>query len=226
MIKRFFDILISVIVLSLFCPILVTCALLVFFEDWSNPIYSALRVGKAGKKFYMFKIRSMRVNADSTGVDSTGADDPRITCVGKYIRRLKIDELSQFFNVLLGDMSIVGPRPNTLSEVLKYSDEESHLLSVKPGITDFASIVFSNEGEILRFSEDPVKDYNKFIRPWKSELGLLYVKHSSVSIDFLVIFITAVSLVSRPVSLKFLSAIIRRLSARPEVVQIAAKGIN
>lgn len=224
--KRVLDILISAIILCVFSPVLVLGTLMVFLEDRRNPIYSAARIGKSGKRFYMFKIRSMRVDADSSGVESTGENDPRITNIGKYIRKLKVDELSQFVNVLLGDMSIVGPRPNTAGEVGKYSDEERHLLSLKPGITDFSSIVFANEGEILKFSQDPDKDYDELIRPWKSELGLLYVKHSSTLIDLLIITATAVSLVNRAASLRLVSTIIRQLSARSEVVRFSARGLS
>ena len=124
MTKRFFDVTVSAIVLIVFSPILVIAMLAVFFEDLNNPIYTAKRVGKNAKLFSMYKIRSMRVGADQSGVESTSSDDVRITKIGAYIRKYKIDELSQFANVLVGDMSIVGPRPNTINEVEKYSDEE------------------------------------------------------------------------------------------------------
>ena len=119
----------------------------------------------------MYKLRTMIINADSTGVDSTSSNDNRITSVGKFIRKFKIDEISQLINVLLGDMSLVGPRPNVLREILMYTDLEKELLTVKPGITDFASIVFSDEGEILSDSDDPDIDYNQLIRPGKGYLG-------------------------------------------------------
>ena len=124
----------------------------------------------------MVKIRSMIINADKTGVDSTSSDDMRITSVGKVIRKLKLDELSQLWNVLIGDMSLVGPRPNVKSETDLYTKIEKNLLNVKPGITDFSSIVFSDEGDILSGSDDPDLLYNQLIRPWKSRLSLFYIE--------------------------------------------------
>ena len=120
----------------------------------------------------MIKLRSMIVNAEKSKVDSTSSNDPRITKIGKIIRKLKLDELSQLFNVFIGEMSLVGPRPNVKRETDLYTKVEKNLLSVKPGITDFASIIFSDESEILKNVDDPDISYNQLIRPWKSRLGL------------------------------------------------------
>ena len=126
----------------------------------------------------------MIVNADSSGVDSTSTDDNRITKVGSLIRQFKIDEIPQLINVLLGQMSFVGPRPNVRSDVDLYTKKEELLLTIKPGITDFSSIIFSDEGEILSGSKDPDLKYNQIIRPWKSRLGILYIQNASFLLDF------------------------------------------
>ena len=128
----------------------------------------------------MIKLRSMIVNAEKSKVDSTSSNDPRITKIGKIIRKLKLDELSQLFNVFIGEMSLVGPRPNVKRETDLYTEVEKNLLRVKPGITDFASIIFSDESEILKNVDDPNISYNQLIRPWKSRLGLFYIKKQSI----------------------------------------------
>src|SRR5205085_2537536 len=135
-------------------------------------------------------LRSMVVGADKAGVASTGATDPRVTRVGQFIRRYKLDELPQLWNVLKGDMSLIGPRPNVPSEVDKYTGEERRMLQVRPGVTDLASIVFSDEGEILKASNDPDLDYNRLIRPWKSRLALFYVDHRSLGLDARILLLT------------------------------------
>lgn len=226
MIKRFFDITFSICILSLFSPILVIAMLVVFSEDLKNPIYTAKRVGKSGRLFSMYKIRSMRVGADKSGVESTSTNDVRITRIGKYIRKYKVDELSQFVNVLIGDMSIVGPRPNTIKEVEKYTDDEKRLLSIKPGITDIASIVFSNEGEILRLSSNPDEDYERLIRPWKSELGLCYVIHHSFILDIKVMFGTAIAIFDRSRALTIMSKQLTKLQCRKELIEFTKVGLN
>ena len=226
MTKRFFDITLSAVILIVFSPILTIAMLAVFFEDLKNPIYTAKRVGRNAKLFPMYKIRSMRVGADKTGVESTSSDDVRITKVGAYIRRYKIDELSQFVNVLFGDMSIVGPRPNTINEVEKYSDEEQRLLLMKPGITDIASIVFSNEGDILRLSANPDKDYERLIRPWKSELALTYVNHNNVILDIIIMFGTAIAIFDRSRALRIMAKQLSKLQCRKELIEFTKVGLN
>jgi lipopolysaccharide/colanic/teichoic acid biosynthesis glycosyltransferase len=224
--KRFFDVTISAIILIVFSPILVIAMLAVFFEDLKNPIYTAKRVGKNTKLFSMYKIRSMRVGADKNGVESTSSNDVRITKIGAYIRKFKIDELSQFVNVLVGDMSIVGPRPNTINEVEKYSDEEQRLLSMKPGITDIASIVFSNEGDILRLSSNPDKDYERLIRPWKSELALTYVNHNNVILDIIIMLGTAIAIFDRSRALRIMAKQLSKLQCRKELIDFTKVGLN
>jgi lipopolysaccharide/colanic/teichoic acid biosynthesis glycosyltransferase len=153
--KRVFDFILAFIGLILSSPILLPVIFLIWIQDWNSPFYIAPRVGKGEKPFKMLKLRSMIMNADKTGVDSTSSNDKRITGVGKFIRKYKLDELSQLWNVLIGDMSLVGPRPNVKRETDLYTIEEKKLLIVRPGITDFSSIVFSDEGEILKDQIDP-----------------------------------------------------------------------
>lgn len=178
--KRAFDILFSVCGLLISASILLPSILLVYLQDFRMPFYIAPRVGKDGRIFKMVKLRSMVIGASRTGVDSTSRNDPRITPVGRFIRKYKLDELTQLWNVLLGSMSIVGPRPNVERETNLYTDIERRLLSVRPGLTDFSSIVFADEEAILADAEDPDLRYNQLIRPWKSRLGLFYIDHQSL----------------------------------------------
>ena len=146
---------------------------LVYRQDKESPFYMAPRVGRNNTIFKMAKLRSMVSNADKSGVDSTSANDSRITPIGHKIRKYKLDELTQLWNVFIGDMSLVGPRPNVQRDVDLYTKDEKNLLNVRPGITDFSSIVFSDEGDILKDKKDPDLSYNQLIRPWKSRLGLI-----------------------------------------------------
>ena len=153
--KRLFDIVGSSLGLIVASPVLLPVMFLVWKQDGHSPFYVAPRIGKGGKQFKMVKLRSMIINADKSGVDSTGVNDQRITKIGHFIRRYKLDELTQLWNVLIGDMSLVGPRPNVQRETDLYTVLERKLLTVKPGITDISSIVFSDEGDILKDVEDP-----------------------------------------------------------------------
>ena len=150
MLKRLFDFFTSIVLLLAFSPILLIFSFLIWKQDYHTPFYIAPRVGKNGKIFKMIKFRSMIINADQSGVDSTSSNDSRITKLGKFIRKFKIDELPNFINIFKGDMSFVGPRPNVKRETDLYTNKEKLLLSVRPGITDLASIVFSDEGDILK----------------------------------------------------------------------------
>src|SRR6185312_1631464 len=176
---------------------LVLTGLAILLYDFGSPFYIATRVGLAGRPFRMIKFRSMVLKADRSGVTSTSATDARITPVGRLVRKCKLDELVQLWNVLIGEMSLVGPRPNVPSGVAVYTAEELGLLEVKPGITDFASIVFADEGDILSGRPDPDLAYDQLIRPWKSRLGLFYIGKRSLSLDCKVILLTLLALVSR-----------------------------
>lgn len=221
--KRLLDIFVSLAGLVVFSPILATFMFAIWVQDRRSPFFIANRVGIGGQLFRMVKLRSMVVGAAKTGVDSTGNDDVRITAVGRLIRKYKIDEVMQLWNVLLGDMSLVGPRPNVKAETDIYTKEERVLLSVKPGITDFSSIVFSDEGNILEGQEDPDLAYNQLIRPGKSRLGLFYISKASIALDIRLIWLTAVALVSRRSALVSLCKLMRNLDAKSDLVELASR---
>ena len=223
MARRILDIGVAVFALSVLSPLLAILLLLVWRQDGHSPFYVADRVGKDGRPFRMVKIRSMVVDADATGVESTSACDTRITGLGHFIRRWKIDELSQLWNVLKGDMSLVGPRPNTTREVASYSRREMGLVAVRPGITDFSSIVFSDEGDILKGSSDPDADYTRLIRPWKSELGLLYVRHASVFLNLGLIWLTALAIVDKRRALNSLDKLLARCGCPDNLREVAMR---
>lgn len=191
MLKRFFDFFVSLSLFIGLLPILAFVAFLVKFDDGGPVFYRGLRVGLHGRGFRMFKFRSMVLNADKIGGPSTSDDDPRLTRAGRWIRRLKLDEIPQLLNVIKGEMSLVGPRPEVPSEVDLYTPEERRLLSVRPGITDLASLEFHNEGEILKGSPDPHEAYRRLIRPEKIRLGLDYVQNRSLALDLKILGKTA-----------------------------------
>ena len=226
MMKRIFDFLISLIGLTLCSPFLIPVIIIVWMQDWHSPFYIAERVGQGDKPFKMVKLRSMIINAHKSGVDSTSSNDKRITGVGRIIRRYKLDELSQLWNVLIGDMSLVGPRPNVKRETDLYTTEEKKLLTVKPGITDFSSIVFSDEGEILKDQPDPDIAYNQLIRPWKSRLGIFYVENRNLSVDIKLVFLTVVSILSRDKALLKVSHLLQKLNADDDLVRIALRKVT
>jgi len=221
--KRLLDIAGSGLGLVLASPVLLPVMFLVWIQDWHSPFYVAPRVGRGERPFRMVKLRSMVINADKSGVDSTAANDRRITRVGHFIRRFKLDELTQLWNVLLGDMSLVGPRPNVKRETDLYTSEEKRLLSVKPGITDLASIVFSDEGEILRGQPDPDIAYNQLIRPGKGFLGLFYIEHRTLWLDLRLCVLTVIAILSRERALAGVQRILRSLGADEPLLQLASR---
>lgn len=222
-IKRLLDITLSLIGLVIASTILLPVMFLVWKQDRHSPFYVAERMGKKEKPFKMVKLRSMIKNADAQGIDSTSANDMRITPVGHFIRSYKLDELTQLWNVLKGDMSLVGPRPNVKRETDLYTPQEKRLLSVKPGITDFASIVFSDEGEILADKSDPDIAYNQLIRPGKSRLGLFYIEHKNILVDLLLIAFTALAIISKQRSLRAVNALLKLLKAPNDLIMLAAR---
>ncbi|MDA7601982.1 sugar transferase [Gammaproteobacteria bacterium] len=221
--KRILDFIASFFGLIVISPVLFVVMFLVWIQDKKSPFYVSFRVGKDEKLFKIVKLRSMVVDADKTGVDSTSLNDSRITPIGHFIRKYKLDELSQLINVLQGNMSLVGPRPNVLNETALYSDEEKKLLSVKPGITDFASIVFSDESEILKDSKDPDLDYNQLIRPGKNYLGLFYIEKSNFFLDITLCLTTIISIFSKKKSLAILNRILIRLNAPDAILKISSR---
>ena len=181
--KRSFDLILSLLGLIVLAPVFAAVAVAIKIESAGPVFYRGVRAGRYGKAFRIFKFRTMVEDADKIGGPSSSADDPRITRVGNFLRRYKLDELPQLLNVLRGEMSLVGPRPEVLQEVLLYTEEEKRLLDVRPGITDWASIRFRDEGEILRGSADPHAAYREKIRPEKIRLGLEYVERRSFLTD-------------------------------------------
>lgn len=221
---RLFDMALSLIGLSVASPLIALAMVAVFVSDGGSPIYAATRVGRDGRLFRMYKIRTMVIDAEKKGGSSTSNLDRRITHVGRWLRKFKLDELIQLWNVLKGDMSLVGPRPNVKEGGTElYTEEEKKLLSSAPGITDLASIVFSDEGSILAGSEDPDREYNRVIRPWKSRLALLYVQNKTPVLYMKIIVCTVLSMVSRAAALRIVARLIARLGADAELVAIASR---
>lgn len=221
--KRLLDIFLAGLIIFLTFPIILITLLLVYLYDKSWPVYSPTRIGKNKIPFKMHKARTMVVGADKSKVDTTGLHDKRITPIGGILRRYKLDELPQIWNVLVGEMSFVGPRPQIDREVCLYTAEEEKLLNVRPGITDFSSIVFSDLAEIVANSNDPNIAYNQLIRPWKSRLGLFYIEKSSIFLDVALILLTVVSIVSRSMSLKGISILLKFLKAPQELIQVCKR---
>jgi lipopolysaccharide/colanic/teichoic acid biosynthesis glycosyltransferase len=221
--KRTFDLLVAATGLALFSPLLVAVMLAIWLQDRRSPFYVAPRAARGGSEFRMVKFRSMVVDADKIGSSSTAATDRRITPVGRFVRAYKLDELVQLWNVLEGDMSLVGPRPQVLTDAGLYTETEKRMLTVRPGITDPASIVFSDEGDVLRGSSDPDLLYNRIIRPWKSRLALAYIDHRTFCTDFWLILLTVAAIASRPVALRALGNLLRRWQIDPLVVRMAAR---
>ena len=224
MFKRFFDIAVSAFGLLLLWPFLLLFMLLIWLQDFCSPFYIAPRARSRGRTFNMIKLRSMVKNADKQGGASTSASDRRITWVGKLIRKTKFDEVPQLWNVLKGDMSLVGPRPQVMRDVTDfYTEEEYHLFDARPGITDFASLVFADEGDILKGSQNPDLKYNQVIRPWKSRLGLFYTLHQTVWVDLQLIALTILSAISRPKALGGAQRLLRKLGADQQLITIAER---
>ncbi|MBN1526357.1 MAG: sugar transferase [Candidatus Omnitrophica bacterium] len=198
--KRAFDIIASVAGLILLSPVLLFVATLIKLEDGRPVFYRSVRIGRYGVPFAMYKFRTMIEDAETQGASSTSVDDPRITGIGRFLRRYKIDEIPQLINVFKGDMSLVGPRPQVKWAVDMYDNEQKKLLSVRPGITDYASLKFSDEGEILKGSDDPDRAYLEKIAPEKIRLGLEYVANKSLMIDLKILLMTLKTLFVRNIN--------------------------
>ncbi len=190
MLKRIFDIFFSLLgLIILFIPFLII-ALLIAIDSEGGIFYSQVRVGKNGTNFKLLKFRSMKKGSDKGGLITISENDARITKIGYTLRKYKIDELPQLINVLIGNMSLVGPRPEVKKYVDLYNEEQKQVLSVKPGITDYASIEYSNENKILGNAENPEKEYINEIMPAKLKLNLKYIAEQGVLTDFKIIFNT------------------------------------
>jgi lipopolysaccharide/colanic/teichoic acid biosynthesis glycosyltransferase len=221
--KRVIDFVVSALALFFLSPLVVPILFLVWLQDYRSPFYIAPRVGKDEKLFKMIKIRSMIIDADKSGVDSTSSGDQRITKLGKFIRAYKLDELGQLANVFLGNMSLVGPRPNVERETRLYSELEKKLLTVKPGITDFASIVFSDEGDILYGHSDPDLTYNQLIRPGKSALGIFYIENARFIVDLKILILTILSFINRQEALNKLQTMLKNMKAPIHLIELSGR---
>lgn len=187
---RFLDILFSIIGLLILSPLFLLIYIFIRLESKGGGFYSQVRVGKGGKDFKLFKFRSMRIGADKKGLITIGGRDSRITRIGYFIRKYKLDELPQLVNVLIGDMSLVGPRPEVRKYVDMYNAEQRKVLSVQPGITDYASIEYVDENVILGNASDPDKAYIERIMPDKIKYNMKYINHRSVKEYIKIIILT------------------------------------
>jgi len=190
MIKRIFDFFCSLIGIFIFSPILLIVSILIKIGSSGPVIYCSTRIGKNKKPFKLYKFRTLVANADKIGGPSTSNNDPRITKLGKILRKYKLDELPQLFNVIKGDMSLVGPRPEVPEYAKLYTKKEEIIFKIKPGITDYASLWNSDEGNILKNSLDPEKTYLEKIRPQKVKLQIKYFNEKSFLKDLIIILKT------------------------------------
>jgi lipopolysaccharide/colanic/teichoic acid biosynthesis glycosyltransferase len=195
--RRVIDVLFALCALIVFSPLMIAIAFLIKREDGGPVFYRGRRVGRSGAPFRMFKFRSMVLNAERLGGTATSDDDDRITRAGKLLRKYKLDELPQLINIVVGDMNLVGPRPEVQKYVDMYSDLEREILTARPGITDWASIWNSDEGAVLAGSPDPERAYEELLRPTKLKLQMLYVRNRTFWTDLKIIIYTARKLVDK-----------------------------
>ncbi len=221
--KRLVDVVLGTILSVLTLPIILTLCVAIWISDRHSPFYVSSRIGLNGRPFKMIKLRTMVVGADTTGVDSTAAGDPRITRIGHFLRRYKIDEITQLWNVVLGHMTFVGPRPNVEREVRLYSAEERLTLSVRPGVTDLASIVFSDLADLLSGLPDPNLSYNQLVRPWKSRLAIFYVQNRTGTMDLRIVLLTLVSVLNRERALDRVARLLQSRGASATLVAAARR---
>ncbi len=193
--KRILDLFGSGIGLLLLLPIGLVISIIIWKEDFHSPFYLQERVGRKGVKFKMYKFRSMRIRKGAD-LQLTVGNDPRITQIGAWIRKYKVDELPQLWNVFIGDMSLVGPRPEVERYVLLYNEEQRHVLNVRPGITDYASLQYFEENRLLGESSDPERTYIEEIMPAKLKINLAYIPKAGVVEDIKIIFLTIKRIVS------------------------------
>ena len=221
--KKLFDFFGSFFLLIIFFIPLFIISILIFLQDYKSPFYLAPRVSKGGGLFTMIKLRTMIHNADSNKVDSTKEDDIRITKIGQFVRKFKLDELAQLINVFNGTMSFVGPRPQVKRDVDIYTEEEKKILLAKPGITDFSSIVFSDESHILSGSSNPDLKYNQLIRPWKSRLVIFYINNQSIILDIKLILLTVYNFLNRDKTLQHISNILNNMEADEKLINVVLR---
>ena len=190
MLKRLFDVFFSFLGLIVLIPVFIIISIVIIFDTKGGVFYLQKRVGKNNRDFLLFKFRTMRVDSASDSLLTIGEDDSRITHSGAFLRRYKLDELPQLFNILKGDMSIVGPRPEVRKYVDMYNQRQKQVLTVRPGLTDYASLKYINESEVLAKYDNPEKAYVEVIMPEKLNLNLKYIKEKSFVTDLRIIFKT------------------------------------
>ena len=188
--KRTFDVVFAILCLLLFSPLLILIAILIKLDSKGPVIFKQIRVGRNMKDFHLVKFRTMYVTQSNNSLLTIGNRDNRITRIGYWLRKYKLDELPQLLNVLKGQMSFVGPRPEVRKYVNLYSEEQRYVLSVKPGITDWASVEFCNENELLKHAEDPETYYIERIIPAKIKQNMRYIKQNDILTDFKIIWLT------------------------------------
>lgn len=189
--KRLIDICLSLLALVLLSPLFLVIGIAIILESKGGMFFMQERVGKEFQLFNLYKFRSMRPNVEHLGQITVGERDPRITTVGYFLRKYKLDELPQLWNILKGDMSFVGPRPEVSYYVDQYSEEQRRLLSIRPGLTDFASLYYFEEAKLLANSDHPEKTYTEFVMPKKLNYSLMYMDQQSILLDIKLIIITA-----------------------------------
>lgn len=221
--QRVFDIAAAAAALLLTLPLSLLALAAVWLSDGGNPLYVSERVGWHGQQFRFLKIRTMVSQASVSAVDTTVAGDPRVTAVGRWVRALKLDELPQLLHVLSGRMSMVGPRPNVRREVALYTAAERDLLTVRPGITDIASIVFADLADALGGVTDPNIAYNQLVRPWKSRLALHYLHCVTLGNDVRIICYTVTAMVARRYTLRRLSGLLHRTGAPEDLCRFVLR---
>jgi lipopolysaccharide/colanic/teichoic acid biosynthesis glycosyltransferase len=194
--KRLFDILSSFFVLIHIWPFMLIIAMLVVFSGRGGVFFTQKRVGRNEKEFKLYKFRTMRLDSEQKGQLTVGGDDPRITKAGRFLRRFKLDELPQLLNVLAGSMSVVGPRPEVSKYTNMYTPEQKKVLSVRPGLTDYASIEYIDENDLLGQSQDPEKTYIDEVMPAKLKLNLKYIEEQGFLTDLKIIFKTLGKIIS------------------------------
>ncbi|RME14103.1 MAG: sugar transferase [Bacteroidetes bacterium] len=197
MLKRGIDIFFSLLILILLLPVFLIIGVLILWDDGFPVFYRQKRIGRNFKPFDLIKFRTMYKDADKKGLLTVGSKDSRVTRVGYYLRKYKLDELPQFINVLKGDMSIVGPRPEVPKYVALYNERQKRVLSVRPGITDEASLKYIDESDVLAKSDNPERDYIEKIMPEKLEINLNYIENSSILYDIKIIIKTALRMFFR-----------------------------
>ena len=195
MLIRLLDIVLSLLGLIFLLPIFLILAVWMKFDSQGSIFFRQIRVGKDGRDFRIYKFRTMIVNAEKMGIITIGERDPRITNSGYFLRKYKLDELPQLINVLKGEMSFVGPRPEVRKYVEMYNQEQLKILTVKPGITDYASIEYINEDEILGKSSDPEKTYIEEIMPQKIKYNMKYINNKTMIEYFKIIFLTIIKII-------------------------------